>query len=144
LQGIRDGAFADLSETLSGDNILKWPNLAARKEEIWNASLKDGRIYQIPSIVWNITNVPAIRTDLLGQTSVGLAPADAAQLLTALKEVSALGTDSSGRVAYGLNRYDPILWRRHFKVGPDWQLNDAGDLVHAIETENYQEMLNWL
>jgi putative aldouronate transport system substrate-binding protein len=144
LQGIRDGAFADLSETLSGDNILKWPNLAARKEEIWQASLKDGRIYQIPSIVWNITNVPAIRTDLLGQTSVGLAPTDADQLLTALKEVSALGSGPGGQVVYGLNRYDPILWRRCFKVGPDWQLDADGDLVHAIETENYRAMLEWL
>ncbi|GAA2155081.1 twin-arginine translocation signal domain-containing protein [Glycomyces lechevalierae] len=144
LQGIRDGAFADLSEVLSGDNILKWPNLAARKEEIWKASLKDGRIYQIPSIVWALTNVPVIRTDLFGQTSVGIAPADADQLLTALKEVSALGSGPGGQKVYGLNRYDPILWRRHFKVGPDWLLDANGDLVHAITTENYKAMLTWL
>ncbi|MFB9658428.1 hypothetical protein ACFQS3_19510 [Glycomyces mayteni] len=144
LQGIRDGAFADLSETLSGDNILKWPNLAARKEEIWKASLKDGRIYQIPSTVWALTNLPIVRTDLLGQTSVGLAPADADQLLTVLKEVTALGTGPGGQQVYGVNKYEPVMWRRLFKVGPDWQLDADGDLVHASETENYKAMLEWL
>ncbi|MEU5871722.1 hypothetical protein AB0A73_09200 [Glycomyces sp. NPDC047369] len=144
LQGIRDGAFADLSETLSGDNILKWPNLAARKEEIWKASLKDGRIYQIPSIVWALTNLPTVRTDLAGQTSVGLAPANADELLTVLKEVTALGTGPGGQQVYGVNKYEPVMWRRLFKVGPDWQLNGDGDLVHATETENYKAMLEWL
>lgn len=144
LQGIRDGAFADLSEVLSGDNILKWPNLAARKENIWRASLKDGRIYQIPSLVPPITNFPIMRVDLLEQTSVGLAPTDADQLLTMLKEVSALGEDSEGRKVYGVNLYDPIMWRRLFKVGADWQLNGDGKLLHSIETGNYREMLTWL
>ncbi|GAA2168631.1 MULTISPECIES: twin-arginine translocation signal domain-containing protein [Glycomyces] len=147
LQGIRDGAFADLSETFSGDNILKWPNLAARKEEIWNASLKDGRIYQIPSIVWALTNLPVMRADLVDQTSIGRAPKDADELFTMLKEVSALGSGPGGQKVYGLNQYAPdkaLMFQRLFKVGPEWQLNADGDLVHMIETENYKAMLEWL
>jgi putative aldouronate transport system substrate-binding protein len=144
LQGIRDGAFADLSEVLSGDNILKWPNLAARKEEIWQASLKDGRIYQIPSIVWNLTNLPIIRTDLVDQTSIGRAPKDADQLLTMLKEVTALGTGPGGQKVFGFNKYEPIPFYRLFKTGPEWQLNGDGELVHMIQTENYKAMLEWL
>lgn len=143
LQGIRDGAFADLSEVLSGDNILKWPNLAARKEEIWQASLKDGRIYQIPSPVWALTNLPVMRTDLVDQTGVGRAPADADQLLTMLKEVSALGSGPGGQQVYGLNKYDPIMWYRLFKVGPDWQLDD-GELVLSATTDRYRQMLTRL
>ncbi|MEV3935292.1 extracellular solute-binding protein [Glycomyces sp. NPDC049804] len=147
LQGIRDGAFADLSETLSGDNILKWPNLAARKEEIWGASLKDGRIYQIPSTVWALTNLPVMRADLVDQTSIGRAPKDAEQLFTMLKEVSALGSGPGGQKVYGLNQYAPdkaLMFQRLFKTGPEWQHNDNGDLVHMIETENYRLMLEWL
>ncbi len=147
LQGIRDGAFADLSEVLSGDNILKWPNLAARKEEIWKASLKDGRIHQIPSIVWNLTNLPTMRTDLVEQTSIGRAPADADELFTMLAEVSALGSGPGGQKVYGLNRYEPasaLMFQRLFKTGPEWQLNDDGDLVHMVQTENYKAMLEWL
>jgi putative aldouronate transport system substrate-binding protein len=144
LQGIRDGAFADLSEVLAGDNILKWPNLAARREEIWSASLKDGRLYQIPSLVWPITDLPVMRVDLLEQTSVGTAPADADELFTMLKEVTALGKDSEGRKVYGINKYDTIMWRRIFKVGADWQRSGSGDLVHAIETDHYRQMLTWL
>ena len=149
LQGIRDGAFADLSETFSGDNILKWPNLAARKEEIWQASLKDGRIYQIPSIVWNLTNLPTMRTDLVDQTSIGRAPKDADELFTMLKEVAALGTGPGGQKVYGLNKYDAhpgtaSMFQRLFKTGPEWQLNTEGDLVHMISTENYKAMLEWL
>jgi putative aldouronate transport system substrate-binding protein len=149
LQAIRDGAFADLSETLSGDNILKWPNLAARKEEIWQASLKDGRIYQIPSIVWNLTNLPTMRTDLVDQTSIGRAPKDADQLFTMLKEVSALGTGPGGQKVYGLNKYDAhpgtaSMFQRLFKTGAEWQLNTEGDLVHITQTENYKAMLEWL
>jgi putative aldouronate transport system substrate-binding protein len=149
LQGIRDGAFADLSEVLSGDNILKWPNLAARKEEIWQASLKDGRIYQIPSIVWNLTNLPTMRTDLVDQTSVGRAPKNADELFTMLKEVSALGSGPGGQKVYGLNKYDAhpgtaSMFQRLFKTGPEWQQNDGGDLVHITQTENYRAMLEWL
>jgi putative aldouronate transport system substrate-binding protein len=149
LQGIRDGAFADLSEVFSGDNILKWPNLAARKEEIWQASLKDGRIYQVPSVGAALTNVPTMRTDLVDQTSIGRAPKDADELFTMLKEVSALGTGPGGQKVYGLNKYDPFpgtaaMFHRLFKVGPEWQLNGDGDLVHLIETENYKLMLEWL
>ncbi|MDN3241220.1 extracellular solute-binding protein [Glycomyces tritici] len=149
LQGIRDGAFADLSEALSGDNILKWPNLAARKEEIWQASLKDGRIYQIPSIVWNLTNLPTMRTDLVDQTSIGRAPKDADELFTMLKEVSALGSGPGGQKVYGLNKFDAhpgtvSMFQRLFKTGPEWQLNGDGDLVHMVQTENYKMMLEWL
>ncbi|MCH7231205.1 extracellular solute-binding protein [Glycomyces sp. L485] len=144
LQGIRDGAFADLSEFLSGDNILQWPNLAARQEHIWKASLKDGRIYQIPSLVPPLTNMPIMRVDLLEQTGIGLAPADADQLLAAFKEVTALGSGPGGQKVYGINKYEPIMWRRLFKVGADWQLNASGDLVHAMETENFRAMLTWL
>jgi putative aldouronate transport system substrate-binding protein len=149
LQGIRDGAFADLSEVLAGDNILKWPNLAARKEEIWSASLKDGRLYQIPSIVWNLTNLPTMRTDLVDQTSIGRAPKDADELFTMLKEVSALGSGPGGQKVYGLNKYDAFpgtasMFQRLFKTGPEWQLNGDGDLVHVTQTENYKAMLEWL
>ncbi|SDD48466.1 extracellular solute-binding protein [Glycomyces harbinensis] len=144
LQGIRDGAFADLSETFSGDGILKWPNLAARKEEIWNASLKDGRIYQVPSIVWNLTNLPIMRTDLVDQTSIGRAPKDADELFTMLKEVSALGSGPGGQKVYGFSKYEPIPFYRLFKTGPEWQLNGDGDLVHMIQTENYKTMLERL
>ncbi|MFC7619283.1 hypothetical protein [Microlunatus sp. GCM10028923] len=144
LQGIRDGAFLDLSELLAGDKILRWPNLAARQEHIWKASLKDGRIYQVPSLVPPITNFPIIRTDLAGQSGVGAAPSDADQLLIMLKDVSALGKDSEGRVVYGVNKYEPIMWRRLFKIGADWQLDESGKLVHSIETENFRLMLEWL
>ncbi|MEU5155429.1 extracellular solute-binding protein [Glycomyces sp. NPDC021274] len=149
LQGIRDGAFADLSETFSGDNILKWPNLAARKEEIWQASLKDGRIYQVPSTVWALTNVPTMRTDLVDQTSIGRAPKDADELFTMLKEVSALGTGPGGQKVYGLNKYDAhpntaVMFQRLFKTGAEWQVNADGDLVHITSTENYRAMLEWL
>jgi putative aldouronate transport system substrate-binding protein len=144
LQGVRDGAFADLSEVFSGDNILKWPNLAARKENVWKASLKNGRIYQIPSIVWNISNVITMRTDLLEQTSVGTAPTNADELFTALKEVSDLGHGASGQKVYGINKYEFPMWRWIFKTGPDWQFDASGKLVHVSETENYRTMLTWL
>ncbi|THV35585.1 extracellular solute-binding protein [Glycomyces buryatensis] len=147
LQAIQDGAFADLSEVLSGDNILKWPNLAARKEEIWKASLKDGRIYQIPSPAWALTNLPIMRTDLIDQTSIGRTPQNADEMLTMLKEVTALGSGPGDQKLYGVNQYDPInnpLWKRMFRVGSDWQLDDSGKLIHAIETPQYKEMLTWL
>lgn len=144
LQAIRDGAFADLSDVLSGDNILEWPNLAARQEHIWKASLKDGRIFQIPSLVWAITNPIVMRTDLLGETSVGTAPRDADGLRTALKEVSERGTGPGGQKVYGINKYESAMWRWIFRTGPDWQLDDSGSLVHVTETENYRTMLEWL
>src|SRR5690625_3604658 len=99
LQAIRDGAVADLSEVLGGDGIQKWPNLAARTPDIWQASLKNGRIYQIPSAIARITNLVVMRRDAFEETSIGPEPADADELMTALTEISQ--TTRDGQKIYG-------------------------------------------
>lgn len=144
LQAIRDGAFADLSEVLGGDGIQQWPNLAARTPDIWQASLKNGRIYQIPSVIARITNLVVMRRDAFEETSIGPEPADADELMTALTEISQ--TPRDGQKIYGFTDVDkdrPLFYRL-FRVGSEWQLDDSGKLVHMSETENYREMLEWL
>lgn len=144
LQAIRDGAFADLSEVLGGDAIEQWPNLAARTPDIWQASLKQGRIFQIPSVVARITNHVVMRRDVFEETSIGPEPQDADELLTALTEMS--GTTKDGQKIYGFTNVpdNRQLFYRLFRVGAEWQLDDSGKLVHMTETKNYAEMLTWL
>jgi putative aldouronate transport system substrate-binding protein len=144
LQAVRDGAFADLSEILGGDEITKWPNLANRTEAIWQASLKKGRVFQIPAVVARITNHAVMNRSVLEETSVGTEPRDADELMTALLEASK--QKIGGQKVYGFTNVDvnrPLFYRL-FRVGAEWQRDDSGKLVHMIETENYQEMLTWL
>src|SRR5690625_878916 len=110
LQAIRDGAFADLSEVLGGDGIQKWPNLAARTPDIWQASLKNGRIYQIPSAIARITNLVVMRRDAFEETSIGPEPADADELMTALTEISQ--TTRDGQKIYRSEEHTPELQSR--------------------------------
>ncbi|GAA1729435.1 extracellular solute-binding protein [Brachybacterium phenoliresistens] len=142
LQAIREGAFADLSETLGGDGISRWPNLAARSQDVWRSSLKDGRIFQLPSIVWPITNLAVMRRDVLESTSIGPEPQDADQLMKAL--IEAKGTTHEGQQVYGFTKIDRPMFTSLFRVGAEWQRDASGDLVHMSQTANYREMLTWL
>ncbi|MFI8778683.1 hypothetical protein ACIGH6_16570 [Brachybacterium paraconglomeratum] len=73
-RAIQDGAFADLSKVLAGDNILRWPNLANVPSSTWEASAKNGRIFGAPNENPYLTNYPVIRGDLMrlaGHDSMG-------------------------------------------------------------------------
>ncbi|TDC77925.1 hypothetical protein [Streptomyces hainanensis] len=146
LQGIRDGAFADLSETLSGDNVLEWPHLAARREDVWRSSLRDGRIVTIPSPVHPLSFFPLLRLDIVEQVGGNAEPADADELFELLAQVAAV-RDAHGLPVHGIALYDDPLQtvvEAMYRVGCDWQLDGSGGFVHKIETEAYRESLAFL
>lgn len=146
LQAIRDGAFADLSETLSGDNVLEWPNLAARRETAWRSSLRDGRIVTVPSPVHPLSFFPLLRLDIVERIGGNPAPADAEELFALLAEAAGV-REAHGLPVHGIAIYDDALQttvEAMYRVGCDWQLGEDGGFVHKIETEAYRESLAFL
>ncbi|HIT74227.1 MAG TPA: hypothetical protein IAA98_01405, partial [Candidatus Avipropionibacterium avicola] len=66
--------FTDLTPYLSGDNIAKYPNLAATPSQAWDMCIVNGRI-------WGVTNprivagtVPMTRGDILADKGIDLMP----------------------------------------------------------------------
>ena len=84
-RALADGAFADLSEVLSGDNILQWPNLANVSTNAWQVSAKNGHIYGVPNENPFLTNFPLVRGDLMrlaGHDSMGSTAEEWLQVMT--------------------------------------------------------------
>lgn len=144
-KAINDGVFADLSDVLAGDNVLEWPNLANVGSEAWTASAKNGHIFGIPNENPAITNFPAIRYDLMAAVGATEVPADAEGFLEMMTEVAALrsvdGKQHWGIAAFDGNIQAVVEWMH--RAGTQWQLDDSGKLVHLIETDVYEQVLEY-
>ncbi|WP_448060088.1 extracellular solute-binding protein [Cellulomonas hominis] len=145
IQAIEDGAFADLTDVLAGDGILEWPNLANVGTNAWRASAKGGRLYGVPNENPYLTNFPVIRWDLVTAAGHDEVPADAEGFLTLLTDIADL-RETHGKRHWALAGIDSKIqacleWM--FRAGTTWQLDDAGKLVHVIETEAFAEVMNY-
>jgi len=131
--------LADLTPYLSGDKIKKYPNLAAIPTGGWRVGAWGDKIYGIPSFSSSfvIAGGTFFRRDILeskGITANQVRSAD--DLMSLGKEL----TDAKGGVwAFGdLWTYLYTAWGAPLK----WRV-DNGKLVHAYETPEYLEALDW-
>lgn len=144
-KAISDGVFADLSDVLAGDGVLRWPNLAHVGPDAWTASAKDGHLFGVPNENPPITNFPTIRWDLMEAVGHPVLPESAEGFLEMMAEIAALGSHD-GRRHWGIAAFDDqiqsvVEWMH--RAGTEWQLDDAGDLVHLIETDGYADVLGY-
>lgn len=144
-KAINDGVFADLSEALAGDEVLRWPNLANVGSNAWKASAKNGHLFGIPNEDPYLTNFPAIRWDLMAAAGVDEMPADAEGFLEMMTAVADLRS-VNGKQHWGIGAFDGKLqavveWM--FRAGTTWQLDDSGKLVNVIETDAYADVLEY-
>ncbi|NUT48087.1 MAG: Tat pathway signal sequence domain protein [Saccharothrix sp.] len=131
--------LADLTPYLSGDNIKKYPNLAAIPTGAWQAGAWGDKIYGIPSFSsgFVIAGTTFFRRDLLdakGITADQVKSAD--DLMNLGKEL----TDAKG----GVWAFDDV-WTYLFPswgVPLKWKV-DNGKLVHKYEMEEFLEALEW-
>ena len=131
--------LADLTPYLAGDKIKKYPNLAAVPTGGWRVGAWGDKIYGIPSFSTSFAIAGGVffRRDILesrGITANQVRSAD--DLMSLGKEL----TDAKGGVwAFGdMWTYTYTAWGAPLK----WRV-DNGKLVHAYETPEYLEALNW-
>ncbi|ONI80771.1 hypothetical protein ALI22I_46950 [Saccharothrix sp. ALI-22-I] len=131
--------LADLTPYLSGDNIKKYPNLAALPTGAWQSGAWGDKLYGIPSFStgFSIAGTTFFRRDVLdakGITADQVKSAD--DLMNLGKEL----TDAKG----GVWAFDDV-WTYMFpawNVPLKWKV-DNGKLVHKYEMEELLDALDW-
>ncbi|MFD0560829.1 ABC transporter substrate-binding protein [Kitasatospora saccharophila] len=124
---------------LAGDNIKKYPNLAAIPTGAWQAGIWGDKLYGIPSFStgFSIAGTTFYRRDLLEPKGI------TADQVKTLDDLMALGKELTDEKA-GTWAFDDV-WTYlfpFFGVPNKWKLTD-GKLVHKYETPELLEALDW-
>ncbi|MCU7827214.1 ABC transporter substrate-binding protein [Kitasatospora sp. DSM 101779] len=131
--------LADLTPYLSGDNIKKYPNLAALPTGAWQNGVWGDKLYGIPcfSTSFGIPGATFYRRDILEGRGIAAAQVKSADDLMNLgKEL----TDAKR----GVWAFDDVWTYLQFSWGVpmNWRV-DNGKLVHPFETQEFLEALDW-
>jgi putative aldouronate transport system substrate-binding protein len=137
--GLVGNQLADLTPYLSGDNIKKYPNLAAIPTAAWRAGAWGDKLYGIPSFATGCGVAGAIfyRRDILeakGITADQVKSAD--DLMNLGKEL----TDAKG----GVWAFDDVYRYFYTAFGAPlkWKV-DNGKLIHVFETQEFLDAADW-
>ncbi|MDQ3657207.1 MAG: extracellular solute-binding protein, partial [Chloroflexota bacterium] len=146
-QAVQQGAFADLTDYLSGDAINEWPNLAAIDPAVYRNIAIDGRIYGIPKLVTRFDTVPFIRADWASTVGLEL-PADAEEFLALMQAFTEGDPDGNGNLdTWGLGGtnggWNVPTVARMFRAPNGWRLEPDGTLINQIETDEYRQAVEF-
>lgn len=144
--GLRQGAFLDLTEIVESGKIKEYPNLALYDDYLWEATRFEGKIWGVPKPVLRNNDVAFMRqdwVDVLGSDPTASRD-DVHNYLVGVSTEDPDGNgnarDTWGFAPYGGN-WNNFILNQIFKVPYGWQLNDDGTLVAAHETDEYQQAL---
>jgi putative aldouronate transport system substrate-binding protein len=131
--------LADLTPYLSGDNVKKYPNLAAIPTGAWQAGVWGNKLYGIPSFSsgFVIAGTTFFRRDILAARGI---TADQVRSADDLMNLGKELTNAKGGVwAFG------DVWTYLFPfwgVPTKWKV-DNGKLVHKYEMPEFLAALDW-
>ncbi|MER7581162.1 Tat pathway signal sequence domain protein [Kitasatospora sp. NPDC097691] len=131
--------LADLTSYLSGDNIRKYPNLAALPTGAWQIGAWGDKLYGIPSFSSNFSIAGVIyhRRDILEARGISAEDVkSAADLANLGKEL----TDAKR----GVWAFEDVFtyFFTAFGCPQKWKI-DNGRLVHLFETPEFLEAVDW-
>lgn len=140
--GLRQGAFLDLTEIVESGKLKEYPNLALLEDYLFEATRFEGKIWGIPKPVLRNNDVAFYRKDWSPA-----AFSNSTDVHDYLVNVSTGDPDGNGNnrdtwgfAPYGGN-WNNFLVNQMYKVPYGWKLNDDGTLTAAHETEEYQAAL---
>jgi len=142
----RQGAFADLSDVLAGDNILEYKNLSNVRPDQWQASAIDGRIYGVPIDIPAVQTQYRLRKDWAEKLGFPADPKTAEELAEVLVAITK-GRPEPGRKVFGGGGYSftstiGSVANAMFRVPNNWRL-EGEKLIHAYETPEYEQAVKW-
>lgn len=145
---VKEGAFVDLTDYLTGDNLQKYPNLATFPDYMWKACMTDGRIYGVPCPSGRSGQVAAHRSDwvqkLLGHTPTNAQELHDVCLAMAKNDPDGNGSDDTWAMGRYSSDWDMSLIYPVHRVPNVWRVNDDGSFVRDIETDEYRAALEFI
>jgi len=145
-RAIQDGAFADLTDALAGDNILKYPNLAHIPTQVWDNATIEGRIIGVPRYIANFNAVDVYRSDWAEKVGFAEQPKNAEEVKAMLVGFSE-GKLFNGEQTWGIGAFDgrtQSFFRSMFRVPAEWRVNDDGTFTNYVETDEFEQMLAYV
>ena len=147
-EAIEQGAFTDLTDILTSDEINDYPNLAAYPSYLWDAVRINGRIWGIPKPVLRNNDPTYYRRDwgnALGFPTL----TDSKVVHDMLVAMSKNDPDGNGNAdTYGLapfgGGWGGFIINQMFRVPYLWRLNDDGTLTRDLETDEYRQALEYM
>jgi putative aldouronate transport system substrate-binding protein len=135
LPALMEAKCTNLTEQLSGDAALNYPNLASLPSEAWRGCVFNGAIYGIPVVrMMSRTQGPLFRADLLAEKGItDPAPANFQEFFDLCAEVT---EPKANRWAWAIAPTSYI--RQMLGIPNNWQ-QDGGKFTHAFEAEGNEE-----
>ncbi|BFV55660.1 extracellular solute-binding protein [Kitasatospora sp. CMC57] len=137
--GLVGNQLADLTPYLAGDKVKKYPNLAAIPTSAWQVGVWGDKLYGIPSYSSSfvIAGGTFYRRDILESRGI---TADQVKSADDLMRLGKELTDAKR----GVWAFDDVWTYLYTCWGAPqkWKV-DNGKLIHAYETQEYLEALDW-
>lgn len=143
-KSVEQGAFLDLTSYLSGDELKKYPNLAAFPPDIWQRSAFNKKIVGVPRPRLRAIGGLTFRADWAKK--VGIAePKDTDEFFSLMQKFTKEDPDGNGKAdTWGLGNQNTALFALNYAffmhaVPNEWRKNADGTLTNRIETDQYKE-----
>ena len=143
-KSVEQGAFLNLTSYLSGDELKKYPNLAAFPSDIWQRSAFNKKIVGVPRPRLRAIGGLTFRADWAKK--FGMAePKDTDEFFTLMQKFTKDDPDGNGKTdTWALGNQNTALFALNYAffmhaVPNEWRKNADGTLTNRIETEEYKE-----
>lgn len=148
VNAIQQGAFTDLSATVSGKNIRKYSNLAHIPTVAWKNSAINGKLYGVPNPVGLINTVFMYREDWAAKLGHHKPPADAAEFLDLMVGFAKGSPAGKGTQTWAIADLTTLgvgaFVNAMFRVPNNWSLSKSGKLTSYLETPEFESALQFL
>lgn len=128
--------FTDLTEYLSGDAVLDYPNLAALPTPAWLSTVYEGKLWGVPVPRSLIGNVLYTRADVLERAGLSLQP-ESLEEFTEMAQ--ALTNDREGRWAFGQTPLTVLLETNG--IANPWSVDGSGVFTFNGTLPGYEQAL---
>lgn len=140
---LQEGAFTDLTDELTGDNLQKYPNLARLPQAMWDQSKVNGKIFGVPNPIYQGSNMTFYRQDwmdTLGTAELGTSD-DVLAMFDAFRNGDPDGNGKGDTWAMGWSTANFI--NGMFRCPNGWRKNDDGTLTNIYETDEWIQAIEF-
>ncbi len=146
---VQEGAFRDLTDFLTGDELAQYPNLSTFPDYMWESVMMDGKITGVPTPQVRVGQVPMFRVDWSEQLIGKRKPTNAQEMHDVLVAMSLEDPDGNGSEdTWGIAKYgtgwDIGIFHHMFGVPPLWKVDDDGKFIVQYEMEEFRQAMEYM